>query len=386
MSGKNFITVESLVTSSQGASKEKVFDLAHATLDSLERPIKRLYDLKALADSFQRNPETAHVGPGPDVFVENYAALVDDVNELVDEPLFHDEAFEQTRQFDDFLREMTERVNADMSLLEEFVVSALGELPDQIPSAQGRSSGKMHQERASCYGTSRLPSLASSFDEVSQADVKKLAQGIVQALRRQLARVKDLALLQIARGQGNFYTWGFQELYGIAEGLAPLFRYVKISQRDSQTITKFMAGNLDRAAARFECQMKALMIAHSDIQMDRVPTERRSLYEVLQRCNRCHDTVSQRLGERNRWLEWLKNQGDPDTFKLWADRLDIVAISKRLEELKNLQGKVQSMAEPGDKILGESFFINALGILYRLLKDDDWSLEKLNWELKKLQK
>lgn len=381
MPGSNPLTVPSLVASSQGASEEDVFNQAHAFLDSLEAPISRLYDLKVFADGLQHNPEAAHLGPGPDVSVATHLGLAEDLNVLVDECLFNGEAFSQPLIFDKFLQKITQDVNTDTSRLQEFVELALGHLPDQIPSAQGQASGLMYQELASLHGSSDLPSLRDSFSRKSQADVKKQAQDVIKTLERLLRRVKDVALIQIYRGHGNFYTWGLHDLYETAGGLARLHKYVKRSQRDSQTISKFMACKVDRAATRLSCQMRALMVAHSDVEMMRVPTERRRLNEVLERCDMDHEILSQLLEEWHSLLEWLKGQGDPDAAKDWAGRVDVEAISTRLNEHERLQDRLRSMIEPCEKVLGENFFITALGILHSLLNDDARSLEKLNWDL-----
>ncbi|EEU44848.1 uncharacterized protein NECHADRAFT_85006 [Fusarium vanettenii 77-13-4] len=382
MSGNNFITVPSLVDSSQGVDKEEMFNQAHAILDSLEAPISRLYDLKAFVDSLQHNPETAHLGPGPDVSITVNLTMAHYVHELVDEPLFTGQAFKQPLLFDKLVHKITQSINTDMQQLEEFATRALGQLPDQIPSAQGRASGQMYLELASLLGSSQLPSLKSSFSKKSQTEIKRQAQDLVKSLGRQLDRVKAVALEQVARGQGNFYTWGFHDLYEVSEDLALLRGYVKKSQRNNRTISKFMASKLDRVAANLDCHMRALMVAHSDVPTTGTPTERRSLNEILRRCDKDHDAVEYRFDDQHSLVNELQDQADPRIVEETVGCVDAQAISTRVEGLHSLLRGARSMNEPYAKTLGESFFRNALGILHGLVKADIKSLERLNSNLR----
>ena len=384
MSGNNFITVPSLVDSSQGVDKEEMFNQAHDILDSLEAPITRIYDLKAFIDGLQNNPETAHLGPAPDVSITVNLTLAHYVHELVDEPLFTGQAFKQPLLFDNLVAKITQRINTDMQQLEEFATRALGQLPEEIPSAPGRASGQMYLELASLLGTSQLPSLKSSFSEKSQAQVKRQAHDLVKSLGRQLDTVKAVALEQISRGQGNFYTRGFHDLYEVSEDLAILRGYVNKSQRNNRTISKFMASKLDRVAASLDCHMRAFMVAHSDVPMTGTPTERRSLKEILRRCDKDSDTVECRFEYQRNLVDELQDQADPRMIEETVGCVDAQAISTRVEGLHNLLRGARSMSEPYAKTLGESFFRNALGILHGLVKADIKSLERVNSNLRML--
>ncbi|KAL2677121.1 hypothetical protein Neosp_010889 [[Neocosmospora] mangrovei] len=384
MSGNNFITVPSLVDSSQGVDKEEMFNQAHDILDSLEAPITRIYDLKAFIDGLQSNPETAHLGPAPDVSITVNLTLAHYVHELVDGPLFAGQAFKQPMLFDNLVDKITQRINTDMQQLEEFATRALGQLPEEIPSAPGRASGQMYLELASLLGSSQLPSLKSSFSEKSQAQIKRQAQELVKSLGRQLDTVKAVALEQISRGQGNFYTWGFHDLYEVSEDLALLRGYVNKSQRNNRTISKFMASKLDRVAASLDCHMRAFMVAHSDVPMTGTPTERRSLKEILRRCDKDNGTAEYRFDDQLSLVNELQGQADPRIVEETVGCVNAQAISTRAEGLRSLLRGARSMKEPHAKTLGESFFRNALGILHGLVKADIKSLERVNSNLRML--
>ncbi|KAJ4201143.1 hypothetical protein NW767_006795 [Fusarium falciforme] len=255
------IAVRSLVAFSQGEIREPMFDLAYDMLDPLGPRISRLNDLEAFLDHIINNPETKDSCPRPefDPMAEECARKLQGVQQLVDERLFAGEPSTKLTKFDKRVSWITRDVEMGISRIEEFIESALGKHPDEIPSETSGPKGPMYLNLAGLYGSSALPSLAASFDRKSEDEVLQQAKGVLKTLKRLFNRAKALSLVLISYGKDRFWEPdGLGHLLDCAEHMALLQGYVHKSQRDGLAITKFMVGKFDRSAARLDCCIKPL--------------------------------------------------------------------------------------------------------------------------------
>ncbi|UPK93896.1 hypothetical protein LCI18_004831 [Fusarium solani-melongenae] len=270
------IAVRSLVAFSQGEIREPMFDLAYDILDPLGPRISRLNDLEAFLGHIIDNPETKDSCPRPefDVMAEEYARKLQDVQQRVDERLFAGEAFTKLAKFDKRVSWITRDVEMSISRIEEFIESALGKCPDEIPPETSGAKGPIYFNLAGLYGSSELPSLAASFDSKSEDKVLQQARSVLKTLELLFDRAKAMTLVLLSYGKDRFWEAdGLSHLLDCAEHMTLLQGYIRKSQRYGLAITKFMVGKFDGSAARLDCYIRAFIMAYDTLPIGATPAE-----------------------------------------------------------------------------------------------------------------
>ncbi|RSL99968.1 hypothetical protein CDV31_011949 [Fusarium ambrosium] len=280
MPGNKPIPVKPLTSFIKGGIREHMFDLAHDVLDSLESRIIRLRDLEAFVIDIPEDPEIwdQHLIYRFDD-VARYMERFQDVEQLVDEPLFVElrfggEGLMDACKFDSLVGNLERDVEAAISRLEEYIAHVLGELPDEISSGKLRTENiELYRELVNLYGSSELPSLATSFESKSKDEVIKQAHGVLKTLQHLLDRASSLALECISSGENCFNSWetgGLGPLLDYAEHMFNLKQYIAYR---GQVITKFMAGKFDRSATRLDCLLRAYILCYEDLPKEGTPWE-----------------------------------------------------------------------------------------------------------------
>ncbi|WAO94120.1 Hypothetical protein NCS54_01168800 [Fusarium falciforme] len=395
------IAVRSLVAFSQGEIREPMFDLAYDMLDPLGPRISSLNDLEAFLDHIINNPETKDSCPRPefDPMAEEYARKLQGVQQLVDERLFAGEPLTKLAKFDKRVSWITRDVEMSISRIEEFIESALGKRPDEIPSETSGAKGPMYLNLAGLYGSSALPSLAASFDSKSEDEVSQQAKGVLKTLERLFDRAKAMSLVLISYGKDRFWeTDGLSHLLDCAEHMALLQGYVHKSQRDGLAITKFMVGKFDRSAARLDCCIKAFIMAYDTLPTGVTPAELdilslrasckgKNLDGIYTQYKRDDRVASSFFREYCRvWP--LAEDHDPNAAWELGVCADALAIRNRLIMSQTLRKRTRRDLCSWDcgrsKALGVDFIKHALAILHVLLRVDINTLKKLISDLKAL--
>ncbi|KAI8657799.1 hypothetical protein NCS57_01159200 [Fusarium keratoplasticum] len=378
------IAVRSLVAFSQGEIREPMFDLAYDMLDPLGPRISRLNDLEAFLGHIIDNPETKDSCPRPefDVMAEEYARKLQDVQQRVDERLFAGEAFTKLAKFD-----------------KQFIESALGKRPDEIPPETSGAKGPMYLNLAGLYGSSELPSLADSFGSKSEGEVLQQAKSVLKTLELLLDRAKAMTLVLLSYGKDRFWEAdGLSHLLDCAEHMALLQGYIHKSRRYGLAITKFMVGKFDRSAARLDCCIRAFIMAYDTLPIGVTPAE----LDILSRRASCKgknlDGIYTQYKRDDRvacsfFREYCRVwplAEARDRVAAWelGVRADALAIRNRLVMSQTLRKRTRrdlcSWNCGRSKALGVDFIKHALAILHVLLRDDINTLKKLVSDLKAL--
>lgn len=371
-----------------------MFDLAHDALDSCEAAIIRLRNLEAfILDSIN----SRKIKDSYSIFkIKNtayYMGKLQDVEQLVDEPLFsgkfqYDTALIDVNKFDYDLRGLSCDLEADISRLEGYIVSALGKLPDEIPSGKIRTQRDvLNQELANLYGSSELPSLVASFESKSKDEVLKQAKGVLKILQPLLKRAESLALEHILLRESRFNDWeagGLGELLDRAHHMFLLKYYIDHFSYQGLAITKFMAGKFDRSAARLDCLLRAYILCYKDLPKDVTPAKLEiQLLRAEYKIEYLEGMSIQNL-EDNIALKSLQRKyhdvisRTPSILMAAAhdleDRAHIAGIEKRRIMARSLRKRGF-----GDSfcVLGTDFSKDAFLIFHGLIRADMETLEKL---------
>ncbi|KAJ4141833.1 hypothetical protein NW754_014623 [Fusarium falciforme] len=385
------IAVRSLVAFSQGETREPMFDLAYDMLDPLGPRISRLNDLEAFLDHIINNPETKDSCPRPefDPMAEECARKLQGVQQLVDERLFAGEPSTKLAKFDKRVSWITRDVEMGISRIEEFIESALGKHPDEIPSETSGPKGPMYLNLAGLYGSSALPSLAASFDRKSEDEVLQQAKGVLKTLKRLFHRAKALSLVLISYGKDKFWeTDGLGHLLDCAEHMALLQGYVHKSQRDGLAITKFMTRLLYKAfIMAYDTLPTGITPAELDILSLRASCKGKSLDGIYVQYKR-DDRVTCSFSREYCRVWPLAEDHDPDAAWELGVCADALAIRNRLIMSPTLRKRTRRDLCSWDcgrsKALGVDFIKHALAILHVLLRVDINTLKKLISDLKAL--
>lgn len=395
------IAVGSLVAFSQGEIREPMFDLAYDMLDPLGPRISRLNDLEAFLDHTVNNPETKDSCPRPkfDSMAEEYARKLQDVQQLVDKRLFAGEAFTKLAKFDKRVSWITRDVEMSISRIEEFIESAFGKRPDEVPRETSRAKGPMYLNLAGLYGSSELPSLAASFNSKSEDEVLQQAKSVLKTLELLFGRAKAMTLVLLSYGKDRFWEAdGLSHLLDCAEHMALLQGYIHKSQRYGLAITKFMVGKFDRSAARLDCCIRAFIMAYDTLPNGVTPDE----LDILSLQASCKgknldgiyvqykrdDRVACSLFREYCRVWPLAEDHDRDAAWELGVRADALAIRNRLVMshtlLKRTRRDLCSWNCGRSKALGVDFIKHALAIFHVLLRVDINTLKKLVSDVKAL--
>ncbi|RSL64120.1 hypothetical protein CEP53_004213 [Fusarium sp. AF-6] len=359
-------------------------DLAHDVLDSLESRIIRLRDLEAFVIDTTENPEIwdQHLIYRLDD-VARYMERFQDVEQLVDEPLFVElrfggEGLMDACKFDSLVGNLERDVEAAISRLEEYIAHVLGELPDEIPSGKLQTENiELYRELVNLYGSSELTSLATSFQSKSKDEVIKQAHGILKTLQHLLDRARSLALECISSGENCFNSWetgGLGPLLDYAEHMFNLEQYIAYR---GQVITKFMAGKFDRSATRLDCLLRAYILCYEDLPKERTPWELdmpslRATYEDMSMLAMCTQNKEDHTALKS-LLDVCRDvslYGIPSAVEVAVedlrDRANLMAIEKRRIMTRSLRKRTRARCGVYYSFLGTDFIETAYAIFHVL--------------------
>ncbi|EEU44847.1 uncharacterized protein NECHADRAFT_85004 [Fusarium vanettenii 77-13-4] len=396
------IAVPSPTAFSQSEIRERTFNLAYKILDTLGLRISRLNDLEALLGNIVDTPETENCCPRPDFgpMAEECMSKLQGLQQLVDERLFAGKAFMQPVAFDRHVSWITREVEMSISRTRGFIEWALGKRPGEIPSERRLlAKGPMYMNLAGLYGSSELPSLATSFDSKSSDEVLQQVKGVLETLELLFEHAKAMTLILLSYGKDRFWDAnGIRHFLDCAEHLAFLQGFVHNSQRDGLAITKFMVDKFDQSAARLDCCIRAFIMAYDTLPMGDVPTQHdisslqasckgKNLDGVYAQYKR--DDKAMDLLFRKYWK--VRNHAvnhDPAAAQDLEGCADTTAIRKRQMAAETLRERTSrgacSWNSGCSKALGPDFIKDALAILNGLLRADMVALEKLISGLKVL--
>ncbi|KAI8714659.1 hypothetical protein NCS52_01186300 [Fusarium sp. LHS14.1] len=398
----NTIAVGSFITFSHGGDREPTFNLAYKILDTLGLRISRLNDLETFLGNIVDTPETESCCPCPDFgpMAEECMRKLRGLQQLVDERLFAGKAFMQLAAFNSHVSWITREVEMSISRTGGFIEWALGKRPDDIPSERLLlAKGPMYMNLAGLYGSSELPSLATSFDSKSSDEVLQQVKVVLEALELPFEHVKAMTLILLAYGKDRFWDAnGIRHFLDCAEHLAFLQGFVHNSQRDGLAVTKFMVDKFDQSAARLDCCIRAFIMAYDTLPNGDAPTQHDisslqasckgknldGVYAQYKRDERAMDLLFRKYRKvRNHAV----NHNPTAAWDL-EGRADTTAIRKRQRTAETLRERTSrgacSWNSGCSKALGPDFIKDALAILNGLLRADMVVLEKLISDLKVL--
>ncbi|RSL50707.1 hypothetical protein CEP54_011770 [Fusarium duplospermum] len=373
MPGNNSVPVKTLSSLFKGGIREQMFDLAHDVLDSLEPRIIRLRDLEAFVRKSHK------IKRSPMFQVEGAADCM--------------ERFQNVEQlFDSLVGRIGRDVEADISRLEVYIVEALGELPDEIPSGKLQTPYYgMYHELVDLYGSSELPSLVTSFESKSKDEVFEQAEGVLRTLQHLLDRAKSLALECIPCRESCFTKSGLDQLLDHTNHMFLLQEYIDRDPYRSQAITKFMAGKFDRSATRLDCLLRAYILCYEDLPKKGTPIEfdipsLRAAYKGVSLVRMCaqnkedHTALKSLSDEYQDVVGRTKDGVVAATF--FGDRADLRVIWKHQIMARNLRKR--TFGRYFD-FLGTDFIEIAYAILHGLIRADIKTLEGLISDVKMIK-